>query len=164
MAKKTTKKTPKKTIAVKMPVSKSKPKSRPKTKPKNEQSKTLSQAEIDAYKNSLISLRSRIRGDVSTMTNGALSHSRSEAAGDLSAMPLHMADIGSDNYEQEQTLSFIQSDNKTLILIEEALARIKAGTYGTCESCGCPIPKVRLNVLPYTADCVQCVELAYQDR
>jgi DnaK suppressor protein len=74
-----------------------------------------------------------------------------------------MADIGSDNFEREQTLSFIQSDHTTLTNIEEALVRIKVGTYGTCESCGKPIPKARLNVLPYVADCVKCVEQSYQD-
>ena len=126
--------------------------------------KKLSAADLETYKNRLIALRSRIRGDVSAMTDGALSQSRAEAAGDLSIMPQHMADIGSDNYEQEQTLAFIQSDNATLGLIEEALARIKDGSYGTCESCGKTIPKVRLNVLPFTANCVQCVELASQDQ
>jgi RNA polymerase-binding transcription factor DksA len=127
---------------------------------RDKQNKHLSDAELDTYKNRLIALRSRIRSDVSTMTDGALSHCRSEAAGDLSAMPLHMADIGSDNFEQEQTLSFIQTDQITLQLIEYALARIKSGTYGTCEICGKPIPKVRLNVLPYAANCIHCVEIA----
>ena len=130
---------------------------------RNKGDKKLSEADLETYKNRLLALRARIRGDVSTMTDGALSQSRSEAAGDLSLMPLHMADIGSDNFEQEQTLSFIQSDNKTLILIEEALARIKDGTYGICENCGCSIPKVRLNVLLYTASCVRCVELAQEE-
>ena len=131
---------------------------------RNKSGKTLSTAELEAYKNRLIALRARIRGDVSTMTDGALSQSRSEAAGDLSIMPQHMADIGSDNFEQEQTLSFIQSDNATLGFIEEALARIKNGTYGTCEHCGKTIPKVRLNVLPFTSSCVQCIELVCQDQ
>ena len=124
----------------------------------------FSATELETYKTRLMSLRTRIRGDVSTMTDAALSQSRIEAAGDLSVMPLHMADIGSDNFEQEQTLSFIQSDNATLDLIEEALVRIKEGTYGTCEDCGKLIPKVRLNVLPYTATCVQCVELTHRDK
>ena len=124
----------------------------------------FSDAELETYKNRLTSLRTRIRGDVSTMTDRTLSQSRSEAAGDLSAMPLHMADIGSDNFEQEQTLSFIQSDNKTLALIEEALERIKNGSFGICDCCGKPIPKVRLNALPYAASCVHCVELAHQAR
>ena len=125
--------------------------------------KKLSDADLETYKNRLIALRSRIRGDVSTMADSALSQSRSEAAGDLSAMPLHMADIGTDNFEREQTLSFIQSDNETLRLIDEALTRIKDGTYGICESCGCTIPKVRLNVLPFTDSCVRCVERAQEE-
>ena len=121
-------------------------------------SKKLSSAELEAYKNKLIALRARIRGDVTTMTEGA------ETAGNLPSTPSHMADIGSDHFEREQTLSFIQSDNATLMLIEEALGRIREGTYGTCENCGCSIPKVRLNVLPFTASCVGCVEVAQQNR
>ena len=134
-----------------------------KSVPQDKESKKLSSAELESYKTRLVALRTRIQGDVSTMTDGALSRSRSEAAGDISVMPLHMADIGSDNFEQEQTLAFIQSDNSTLRLIEEALSRIKAGTYGTCEDCGKTIPKARLNFLPYTASCVHCVERAHQD-
>ena len=132
--------------------------------PKTSLQSKLSDVELQTYKDRLLALRSRIRGDVSTMTDGALSQSRSEAAGDLSVMPLHMADIGTDNFEQEQTLSFIQSDSKILDHIEEALVRIKDGTYGTCETCGKTIPKVRLNVLPYVADCVHCVELSQQEK
>ena len=135
-----------------------------KTVPQDKNTKKLSSAELEAYKARLVALRARIQGDVSAMTDAALSRSRSEAAGDLSAMPLHMADIGSDSFEQEQTLSFIQSDNSTLLLIEEALTRIKEGTYGTCEDCGKSIPKARLNVLPYTANCVHCVEHVHQDK
>ena len=131
---------------------------------RNQGDKKLSEAELETYKNLLIALRTRIRGDVSTMADGALRQSRSEAAGDLSAMPLHMADIGSDNFEREQTLSFIQSDSQTLRHIEEALTRIRSGTYGICENCGCLIPKVRLDVLPYTDSCVRCVELAQENR
>jgi len=122
-------------------------------------SEQLSSAELEVYENQLIALRTRIRGDVSTMTDEA-----AEAAGNLTSAPLHMADVGTDNFEREQTLSFIQSDSKTLKLIEGALARIKKGTYGTCEDCGCTIPKARLNVLPYAASCIQCVEQAHQNR
>ena len=139
------------------------PASRDKNK-KNQASQRISVAELETYKSRLLALRARIRGDVSTMEDGALSQSRAEAAGDLSVMPLHMADIGTDNFEKEQTLSFIQSDHITLKLIEEALVRIKDGTYGICEDCGATIPKIRLNVLPYTASCVHCVNLAHQDR
>ena len=120
--------------------------------------KKLTAAELEAYKNKLIALRDRICGDVSAMTEGA------ETAGNLSSAPSHMADVGSDHFEREQTFSFIQSDNAILKLIEEALVRIREGTYGICENCGCTIPKVRLNFLLYTATCVNCVESASQNR
>jgi len=132
----------------------------PKTSVSPEKSdEQLSSAELEVYENQLIALRTRIRGDVSTMTDGA-----AEAAGNLTSAPLHMADVGTDNFEREQTLAFIQSDSKTLKLIEAALARIKEGTYGTCEDCGCTIPKARLNVLPYAASCIQCVEQSHQEK
>jgi RNA polymerase-binding transcription factor DksA len=82
-----------------------------------------------------------------------------DASGDLSAVPIHMADVGSDNFEQEQTLSFMQSEHGILIDIEDALVRVKEGTYGICEGCGNPIPRVRLNFIPYVNMCVKCAEL-----
>lgn len=118
----------------------------------------LSDSDLEFYKNKLMELRSRLRSDVAAMADAALSQSRSEAAGDLSSVPLHMADLGTDNFEQEQTLSFIESDSATLAQIEDALSRVEKGRYGICESCGQPIPKARLNFLPYAAKCVQCVE------
>ena len=90
------------------------------------------------------------------MADTALSKSRSEAHGDLSSMPIHMADIGSDNFEQEFTLSLMESDAGTLDKIEAALERVEDGTYGHCEECGAKIPKTRLNAIPYATMCVKC--------
>ena len=61
----------------------------------------MKKAESKIYKEFLILLRARLRGDVSAMADAALSKTRTEASGDLSSMPIHMADVGSDNYEQE---------------------------------------------------------------
>ncbi|MDR0335537.1 MAG: TraR/DksA C4-type zinc finger protein [Planctomycetaceae bacterium] len=120
--------------------------------------KKLTDAEVDGYKQKLLALRARLSGDVSTMTDAALNKNRMEASGDLSVMPIHMADVGSDNFEQEQTLSFMQNESGMLDQVDEALARIKEGTYGICESCGGRIPKIRLNFLPYATLCVHCAE------
>ncbi|MDR2170811.1 MAG: TraR/DksA C4-type zinc finger protein [Planctomycetaceae bacterium] len=120
----------------------------------------LSEAELDGYRQKLITIRARLRGDVSAMTDAALNKNRMDASGDLSTVPIHMADVGTDNFEQEQTLSFMQNERGILVDIEEALIRIKEGTYGTCEGCGVPIPKVRLNFIPYANMCVKCAELA----
>ena len=67
-----------------------------------------------------------------------------------------MADIGSDNYEQEFTLGLLQNDEDTLDMIESALVRIEEGQYGACVECGGVVPKTRLNAIPYTPFCVKC--------
>ncbi|MGB6042728.1 MAG: TraR/DksA family transcriptional regulator, partial [Pirellulales bacterium] len=73
-----------------------------------------------------------------------------------SSMPIHMADIGSDNYEQEFTLSMMESEEATLEAIETALERIEDRTYGTCEDCSKAIKKTRLKAIPYTTLCISC--------
>jgi RNA polymerase-binding protein DksA len=118
----------------------------------------MKKPELTAYKERLLALRARLRGDVSQMADSALKKSRSEANGDLSSMPIHMADIGSDNFEQEFTLSLMETDGGTLTSIEASLERIEEGTYGLCEECGVKIPKSRLNAIPYATLCVRCAE------
>lgn len=108
------------------------------------------------FKEKLLQLRARLRGDVSAMADATLKRTRTESSGDLSSMPIHMADIGSDNFDQEFTLSLMENDEGTLDLIEGALERIEEGTYGSCTECGGRIPKTRLNAIPYTPHCIKC--------
>ena len=116
----------------------------------------MKKADLKNYKERLLSLRVRLRGDVSQMAEGTLKKNRTEANGDLSSMPIHMADIGTDNFEQEFTLSLMENEEGTLELIEASLERIEEGTYGDCEECGVKIPKTRLNAIPYATLCVKC--------
>ncbi|MGD0655101.1 MAG: TraR/DksA family transcriptional regulator [Thermoguttaceae bacterium] len=118
----------------------------------------MNKAELAGYKELLLNLRARLRGDVSQMADATLKKSRSEANGDLSTMPIHMADIGSDNFEQEFTLSLMENEGVTLEQIESSLERIEEGTYGQCEECGVKIPKARLNAIPFATLCVRCAE------
>ena len=118
----------------------------------------MKKAEMKVYKERLVNLRSRLRGDVNQMADSALKKTRSELNGDLSSMPIHMADIGSDNFEQEFTLSLMENEEGTLDAIETALERIAAGTFGDCEECTVKIPKARLNAIPYAALCVKCAQ------
>ena len=116
----------------------------------------MKKADMKVYKERLVILRARLRGDVSAMADAALNKTRSEASGDLSSMPIHMADVGSDNYEQEFTLSLMENEEETLEKIEAALERIEDGAYGSCIECESRIPKARLNAIPYTPYCVKC--------
>jgi DnaK suppressor protein len=116
----------------------------------------MKKAEAKEYKTLLMGLRARLRGDVNQLADAALKKNRAEANGDLSSMPIHMADLGSDNFEQEFTLSLMENEEVTLVAVEAALERIEAGSYGDCEECGSKIPKSRLQAIPYTALCVKC--------
>lgn len=116
----------------------------------------MNKADVKTFRERLLALRSRLRGDVNQLAESALKKNRSQANGDLSSMPIHMADIGSDNFEQEFTLSLIETDGNTLAKIEAALDRIEEGSYGACEECGAKIPKQRLMAVPYATMCVKC--------
>lgn len=116
----------------------------------------MKKTEMKLYKEMLLDIRARLRGDVNAMAKAALNKTRSEANGDLSSMPIHMADIGSDNYEQEFTLSMMETEESTLEAIEAALERIEGRTYGQCEECGKSIKKTRLKAIPFTPLCINC--------
>jgi DnaK suppressor protein len=124
--------------------------------------RALKKTDQKVYREKLVQLRARLRGDVNAMADAAL-HGNREQNGDVSRMPIHMADIGSDNFEQEFTLSLLENDEDTLEMIEAALERIEEGVYGSCQECGGLIPKTRLNAIPYTPFCVKCAG-KYQSR
>ena len=115
-------------------------------------------ADLKVFKVALEAMRARLRGDVATMADAALRKTRSESSGDLSSMPINMADIGSDAYEQEFTLSLMATEEGTLDLVQQALGRIRARTYGTCEECGGVIAKKRLEAIPFAPLCIRCAE------
>ncbi len=108
----------------------------------------LSLEEIEQFQEMLLAKRREIVGDVGFMNLGALRKGH-DGSGDLSSMPIHMADIGTDNYEQEFTLDLIASDRKILTDIDRALAKMAEGTYGLCESTGQFIGRPRLNAKPW---------------
>jgi DnaK suppressor protein len=122
----------------------------------------MKKTEMKEFKERLLLLRARLRGDVNQMADAALKKDRSGNNSDSSSMPIHMADIGSDNFEQEFTLSLMQSEGSTLDAIETALERIEDGVYGECEECGARIPKTRLKAIPYATMCVKCASRAEQ--
>jgi RNA polymerase-binding transcription factor DksA len=73
-----------------------------------------------------------------------------ESAQELPGYSLHMADSGTDNFDRDFALSLLSSDQDAVYEIEEALKRIEKRTYGVCELTGKPIPKARLEAIPWT--------------
>ena len=111
----------------------------------------LSAKELRDFRQLLMRKRLEILGDMTTMSRDALN---SDAA-NLSHMPIHMADVGSDNYEQELTLGLVESERRLLTEIDEAIGRIGEGTYGVCEVTGKAIGKARLNAKPWAKHCIE---------
>jgi len=123
-------------------------------KPRTRRPRKLTPTEIEGYRQLLLEKWAQLLGDVSQIEGEALRKSRLDAAGDLSSVPIHMADLGTDNFEQEFALGLMDSERKILSKIQAALQRIEQGTFGICEGTGVPIARARLNAKPWARYCI----------
>ena len=87
-----------------------------------------------------------LREQLTKQMNGLAAESAQEMAG----YSLHMADSGTDNFDRDFALSLLSSDQDAVFEIEEALKRIERKTYGVCELTAKPIPRARLEAIPWT--------------
>ena len=116
----------------------------------------FSPKERDELRDALLRRRALLASDVDNMADSAMRKSVAAASGDLSTVPYHMADVGTDNFDHEFTLGLIENEEEELREIDAALDRIKKGQFGVCEECTKPIPKSRLKIIPYTRLCIEC--------
>jgi len=72
---------------------------------------------------------------------------------------LDSGDQASVDMAEELDLSLLEMRNKNLKAINDALVRLRNGTYGICEECGAEIPEKRLKVMPFTSLCVPCQQM-----
>ncbi|MBC8522552.1 TraR/DksA family transcriptional regulator [PVC group bacterium] len=117
---------------------------------------TLSAKELRGYRDRLMKYRAQLLVDLGAIENEALTSNS-----DISHMPIHMADVGSDAYDQDLKLGMAASERKRILDIEDALIRIRKKTYGVCQLTGSPIPSTRLRAKPwakYTKEAAEKVE------
>ena len=81
--------------------------------------------------------------------------SRVPAAGGLEG---DLIDQANADEEAELQIRLHQTDRRLLRAIEEAVARIREGTYGVCDVCKQPISKTRLEAVPWARHCRECKE------
>jgi RNA polymerase-binding protein DksA len=112
----------------------------------------LNARDLEHFRGLLLDKRRELVGDMSQMEREAL---RSASGTNLSNLPLHMADMGTDNYEQEFTLGLVEKERILLREINQALAKIQDGTYGICEGTGKPISKARLEAQPWARHSIE---------
>ncbi len=116
----------------------------------------MREEEIAQFKKLLLSIRERLVGKVDFMQEETLKKSRQDASGDLSNVPIHMADVGTDNYERDLMIELIQSGEQGLRDIDSALEKIEEGTFGICEICRKKINKERMRAVPSASLCIDC--------
>lgn len=107
------------------------------------------------YYNLLLELRAHLSEEISLHTASTLKHSSRDDSGDLSGFGNHQADAGTDSFDRDFALSLVSSEQDALNEIEQAIRRIKDGSYGVCEVTGKPIPAERLAAVPFTRYSVQ---------
>lgn len=105
----------------------------------------LPKKDLDKYREILLRKRAELLGDISTIEDEALRTN----SGSLSTLPQHMAEQGSDTYDQHLSLDLAQVDRNLLREIDDALERIREGTYGICMKTGKRISAERLAELPW---------------
>jgi len=105
----------------------------------------ISTREIEHFRDLLLEKRRELLGDVTSMEREALRSGNTN----LSSLPMHTADTGTDNYEQEFTLGLVEKDRQLLREINGSLAKIQDGSFGICEGTGKPISAPRLEAQPW---------------
>jgi DnaK suppressor protein len=131
--------------------------------PNNNNNKKKTDPKFDGYKKLLLKTKEQIVGDIKNLSSDNAG-SVNDRGGDVSGHALHMADVATDMYDREFTLSLASNDRELLYQIDEALTRIDEGTYGICSGCKKPIPATRLKAIPQTVTCMKCQEAIENKR
>lgn len=119
----------------------------------------MNKRDLKHFEERLIEERLRLLKELGYFEDKIFSNSQRDAAGDLSAYSVHMADQASDAQEREKAYHMASSEGRLLYHIDEALQRIKEGTYGVCQTCGEKIQNTRLEVVPHARLCIECKKL-----
>jgi RNA polymerase-binding transcription factor DksA len=118
----------------------------------------FTQKDVKRFEQLLLGERQRLLQELGHIENHVLKRSLRETSGELSGYSFHMADVGTDAMEREKAFHFASAEGRALLDVNDALRRLYNGEYGICESCGAPVSKERLEVVPHARLCVSCKE------
>jgi len=123
----------------------------------------MTRDERENYRRRLVDLAARLQKDDDAVASEALRQVGGESSGNLSNVPMHLADQGTDAFEQEMSASLLMNERQMQTEVAAALDRLDQDKFGRCEHCGGEIGKGRLDALPYTRYCVDCAQNAEAD-
>lgn len=114
--------------------------------------------DLDLIQHNLLKMRRRLMENLQRMEEDNLQAPPRVATADSGASQAHMADLASDHFDRENSLQLYLYEHRLLQAIDEALHRIKEGSYGICAVCSSPINSRRLMAVPNTKLCIRCQE------
>ncbi|MCK4460747.1 MAG: TraR/DksA C4-type zinc finger protein [candidate division Zixibacteria bacterium] len=116
----------------------------------------MRKTELKRFEKRLLAKKKALLKEMGVLMESHISSTIKDSTGDLSSYSYHMADQGTDAMERELAFMFASKSGRLIYHIEEALRRVKDGTYGKCFSCGKQINKARLNAVPHARLCIEC--------
>jgi RNA polymerase-binding transcription factor DksA len=119
--------------------------------------------DLDAVRKTLLELKARFGRDLA-IKDEEMSEEGDDLDPERGGVGNHMADEANDTTEEETTMALQGEAQQALDQVNRALARLDAGTYGTCANCGKKIPTARLKARPYAIYDIACQELADQGK
>lgn len=118
----------------------------------------MSKKDLDYFEALLIEKRRELVAAQTESTDSNTFHSQKDQGGELAGYSNHLADAASDYTSLETNFDLAAREGKYLVYLEDALTRIKLGTFGVCKICQQLIPKARLEAVPTATKCVNCKE------
>jgi RNA polymerase-binding transcription factor DksA len=115
-------------------------------------------ARKDHYREVLTALSHRLHGDTDAVSEQALRSAGGQAAGEITNVPQHPGDMGTDEYLHGINMTLLENEEYLTREVREALSRLDDRTFGICEACGKSIREERLEAIPYTRYCTTCAE------
>jgi len=116
----------------------------------------VNKRDLKHFEERLIEERMKLLKELGYFEDKIFNNSQRDAAGDLSAYSVHMADQASDAQEREKAYHMASAEGRLLYHIDEALVRVRDGSYGCCQGCEKTIKKPRLEVVPHARLCIEC--------
>ena len=118
----------------------------------------MTTAQLDHFRERLRDMARRVKRDVDAVSEQAKMPSGGQAAGELSNVPMHLGDMGTEEYLHDLNATLLENEQYLVDEALAALARIDDGTFGRCENCESEIPDERLEAIPYARHCTRCAE------
>jgi DnaK suppressor protein len=116
----------------------------------------MGKPELKFFENLLNEKKETLIQELGYLEDNTMRLNSKEGAGDLSSHAYHLADHATETQDREQAFHMASREGKYLFYIEEALDRVRAGTFGVCKKCGKLIPKARLEAVPTAKMCIEC--------